>query len=157
MIREIRPEDWQLLRDVRLRALQEAPYAFLTRYEEASAYPDELWQERATPAERQTSFVLDAGERFDGLVSAFAADDPAAVYLVGMWVAPERRGGGAAGELVARVVEWARGRGAERVLLGVERENHRAARLYERCGFVRLAARPALPWESESPVYELRL
>lgn len=157
MTRETRPEDWQLLRDVRLRALQEAPYAFLTTYDEASAHPNELWQERATPGDGGTSFVLEGDGRFEGMVSAFTDGEPPAVYLVGMWVAPERRGSGAARELVERVVEWARTRGAASVLLAVEAGNDRAARLYERCGFVRLAEQPQLPWESDSPAYELRL
>ncbi|MGZ4352990.1 MAG: GNAT family N-acetyltransferase [Gaiellaceae bacterium] len=157
MIRTTRTEDWQLLRDVRLRALQEAPYAFLMTYAESAAFPDEHWQERATSGDRATTFVLEADARFDGIVTGFADEEAATVYLVGMWVAPERRGTGAAQQLVESVVEWARGRGATRVLLAVEAGNERAARLYERCGFVRLAEQPQLPWDSDSPAYELRL
>lgn len=157
MIRATRREDWQLLRDVRLRALQEAPYAFLMTYEESAAHPDELWQERSTASDRATTFVLESEGRFDGMVTGFADEESTTVYLVGMWVAPERRGTGVAQQLVERVVEWARGRGATRVLLSVEAGNTRAARLYERCGFVRLAEQPQLPWTSDSPAYELAL
>ena len=157
MIRATRREDWQLLRDVRLRALQEAPYAFLTTYEEAAVHPDDLWQERATPGDRAVTFVLEGDGRFEGIVAGFADEEAPTVYLVAMWVAPERRGSGVARQLVEQVVEWARGRGADRVILSVEPRNERAARLYERCGFVRLAERPKLPWSSDSPAYELRL
>lgn len=157
MIRTIRPEDWELLREARLRALQEAPSAFLTTYEEAAAFPDEHWRERATPGEHTTTFVLDEGGAFEGLVAGFADEEAPTVYLVAMWVAPERRGSGVARQLVEQVVEWARGRGADRVILSVEPGNERAARLYERCGFVRLAEQPKLPWSSDSPAYELRL
>lgn len=157
MIRATRPDDWQLLRDVRLRALQEAPYAFLTTYEEAAAQPDEHWQERAAPSDRAATFVLEGDGRFDGLVTGFADEESPTVYLVGMWVAPERRGTGAGQQLVERVIEWARERGATRVVLAVEAGNERAARLYERCGFVRLREQPRLPWSSDSPAYELAL
>lgn len=135
MIREIRPDDWPLLREVRLRALQDAPYAFLTTYAEATAHPDEHWQARATPGDGGTTFVLDADGRFEGMVSVFAEDDPSVVFLVAMWVAPERRGSGAAAGLVGEVVDWARRRGAERVVLTVEAGNDRAAALYRKCGF----------------------
>ena len=57
------------------------------------------------------------------------------------------RGGGAARELVAHVVEWARARGSERVCLSVEGHNLRAARLYERCGFTETKDPPDLPYK----------
>ena len=139
MIREIRPEDWQLLRDVRLRALHEAPYAFLMTHEESAAFPAEHWRKRARPGDGNTTFVLEGDGRFEGMVTGFADEQAPTVYLVAMWVAPERRGTGVARQLVERVAEWARGRGADRVILSVEAGNARAAGLYERCGFVRLS------------------
>lgn len=147
MIRETRHDDWRLLRDVRLRALAEAPYAFLTTLEEASAHPDGHWRERAAPTADRVTFVADAGERFDGLVAGFLDGDPTTVHLVSMWVAPELRGSGIAAQLVESVVGWARGRGAARVVLLVEAGNDRARRLYERCGFSVPAEPPALPYE----------
>jgi GNAT superfamily N-acetyltransferase len=83
---------------------------------------------------------------FASMVSAFVGDDPGVVYLVAMWVEPDLRGSGVARELVERVVEWARGHGRSRVILSVEDGNGRAARLYEKCGFVEVLA-PPLPYE----------
>ncbi len=149
MIRQVLREDWDRLRDVRLRALAHDPEAFLETHAQASAFPDELWQQRATPAGDRSSFVIERDRRFDGLVSCFVADDPATVFLVAMWVAPELRGTGNARALVERVVDWAREHGAARVCLSVEPNNERAARLYEKCGFVETPRPAAVPLRAE--------
>jgi GNAT superfamily N-acetyltransferase len=152
-------QDWPRLRDVRLRALAEDPAAFIETHATASAFPDDRWRERATPNDRQASFGFEREGRFDGLVSCFVADDPATVFLVAMWVAPELRGTGAARELVESVLGWGRTHSAERVCLSVEGDNPRAARLYEKCGFVETRDPPPLPYEpnpgSRFYVYEL--
>ncbi len=147
MIRQVEAADWQRLRDARLRALADAPEAFLETVEDARGFPESRWRERATATDARASFVLEREGVFDGMVSCFIADDPRTVFLVAMWVAPVLRGSGAAAELVASVVEWARLRGAERVCLSVEHDNQRAARLYARCGFVETHDPPPLPYE----------
>jgi GNAT superfamily N-acetyltransferase len=147
MIRQIQKEDWQRLRDVRLRALAADPEAFLATHADAMVLPDEVWISRATPDDGGSSFVIEHDGRFDGLVSCFVADDPATVFLVAMWVAAELRGTGVAGGLVERVVAWAREHRAERVCLSVEPDNERAARLYEKCGFAATTNPPPFPYE----------
>jgi GNAT superfamily N-acetyltransferase len=147
VIRQVRTEDWERLRDVRLRALASDPGAFLETHADASTFPDERWQERATPDGTHSSFVLEQDGRFDGLVSCFFGDDPATAFLVAMWVAPELRGTGGARGLVERVIEWAREHRAGRVCLSVEPDNPRAARLYEKCGFVETDDPPTFPYQ----------
>jgi ribosomal protein S18 acetylase RimI-like enzyme len=142
VIRRVDTEDWEKLRDVRLRALATDPGAFLETHAEASAFSREHWRQRATPSESQAAFLLEDA----GMVGCFVADDPRVVFLVGMWVAPERRGTGAARELVDHVLEWARAHNAERVALSVEGDNDRAARLYEKCGFVETLEPPPFPY-----------
>jgi GNAT superfamily N-acetyltransferase len=144
VIRQADTEDWKQLRDVRLRALADSPGAFIDTAARASQFPESLWRERATPTDTQGCFLsADSG----GMVSCFVADDPANVFLVAMWVAPELRGTGVASELVARVVDWAARRGSARVCLSVEPGNDRAARLYEKCGFVETTEPPPFPYE----------
>jgi len=150
LIKRIGRQDWRALRDVRLRALATDPAAFIETHEQASTFPAERWQERATPTERQASFAYEHGGRFDGLVSCFARDDSATVFLVAMWVAPELRGSCAARELVESVLQWARAGGALRVALSVEGDDPRAARLYEKCGFVETSNPPPFPYEASS-------
>jgi GNAT superfamily N-acetyltransferase len=148
VITQIGARDWRRLRDVRLRALAADPAAFMETYENAASIPDGRWRERATPTERQASFGYEREGRFDGLVSCFVADDPATVFLVAMWVAPDLRGAGAARQLVEAVLNWAREAAAERVCLSVEGDNPRAAGLYEKCGFVETGDPPPFPYEA---------
>ena len=148
MIIQISESDWRRLRDVRLRALAQDPAAFIETHANASSLRDDRWRERATPSERQASFGYDREGRFDGLVSCFVADDPATVFLVAMWVAPELRGTRAARELVESALQWAREHEADRVCLSVEGDNPRAARLYEKCGFVETNSPPPFPYEA---------
>jgi ribosomal protein S18 acetylase RimI-like enzyme len=158
MIRRAEAEDWELLRDVRLRALREDPDAFLQTYAEASAFSPEQWQARAAQA-NGASFVVEGSAGAEGLATGFVDTDPGTVFLVGMWVAPSLRGTGVARDLVGHVVDWARARGATRVCLSVEAQNIRAARLYERSGFTELAEPPELPYtpNAGNRFYELRL
>lgn len=146
MIRRAEAEDWELLRDVRLRALSEDPDAFLATHAQESRFGNEQWQARAAQA-NGASFVVEGADGAEGLVTGIVDADPATVFLVGMWVAPALRGDGTARELVAHVLEWARARGAERVCLSVEGHNLRAARLYERCGFTETKDPPNMPYE----------
>jgi GNAT superfamily N-acetyltransferase len=146
MIQQVQSQDWQRLRDVRLRALAEDPGAFLATYDGESQFEEDEWRQRATPGAEQASFVVERDGRFDGLVSCFFGDDPKHVFLVAMWVEPALRGTGVARELVEHVVDWARAHDAERVLLSVEGPNVRAARLYERCGFVATTNPPPFPY-----------
>jgi len=144
VIRQTTADDWQVLRDTRLRALADSPEAFLETVEQAWSFPDDLWRERATPDDTRASFLHDEES---GMVSCFIADDPTTVFLVGMWVAPAARGTEVARDLVESVVAWATEKGAARVCLSVERGNDRAARLYEKCGFIETDDPPPLPYE----------
>jgi GNAT superfamily N-acetyltransferase len=159
MIRQLRQEDWRVLRDVRLRALATDPSAFLDTHADASTVPDELWKRRATPSDQTVAFAVEIDGRLEGLVSAFVATDPKTAFLVAMWVAPELRGTGVARGLVESVIDWARGRSFARMCLSVEPNNERAARLYQRCGFVETSKPPPFPYQTHDGdrffVYEL--
>ena len=82
VIRRVEPDDWERLRDVRLRALASDPDAFLETVENARTFPDVRWRERARSTERTVTFVHERDGAFDGMVSAFVGDDAATAYLV---------------------------------------------------------------------------
>ena len=131
-IRRLRPDEWRALRELRLEALREAPHAFVTRYEEALAYPDDDWRARA----EWPTFVADGRERLVGMAVARTRSRKAAV-LTQMYIRPDARGSDVARRLVDAVAAWARGEGFATLELGVHVDNERAARFYEKCGFVR--------------------
>ena len=45
-VRQMQSADWKELREVRLRALADAPGAFASTLEREAAYPDDVWRQR---------------------------------------------------------------------------------------------------------------
>ena len=45
-IREVTPADWEVMREIRLAALQEAPYAFGSTYAREASFTQEQWLAR---------------------------------------------------------------------------------------------------------------
>lgn len=129
------PAHWQRWRALRRAALAEAPDAFASTLAEWSKEGDteDRWRRRLEAVPLNLAARM-AG-RDVGMVSATAPED-GEVELISLWVAPEARGRGLAGELVGAVVAWAREVGATRLVLGVREHNAPAIALYRRHGFV---------------------
>ncbi|MEA2249852.1 MAG: hypothetical protein QOG70_94 [Solirubrobacteraceae bacterium] len=144
-VRRLAPHESELLRDLRLRALLDAPLAFGSTHARELARTPEQWQRWAADAaagERQVVFVAEPAA---GLANGFLDhDDRDLVHLFAMWVAPEARGAGTGRALVDAVVAWASHRGARRLLASVTEGNDAAARLYAAAGFVSTGVRTPL-------------
>jgi ribosomal protein S18 acetylase RimI-like enzyme len=138
--------DWELLREVRLRALADAPRAFASTLELEQDFPESHWRQIAGSDDHHAAFVLAQGGRFNGLVRCFFTYEPGTVFLVNMWVAPGQRRRGRAQDLLESVVGWAQAHGARRVALSLEEVNWPARRLYERNGFGESPTPPRLPY-----------
>ncbi len=139
-IRRIRADEGLRLREIRLRALAEAPMAFGSTLSETERLPDAAWQERASAAaagQQRSLFVAEDGDRWLGLAGGVIDDEtpPGEFELVSMWVDPAARGSGLGRRLVDAVAEWARAGGATRLRLWVTEGNAPAIALYARCGF----------------------
>jgi GNAT superfamily N-acetyltransferase len=154
-LRELRPDEWREARDLRLRALAEAPTAFLRTLAEAEAFDDAVWQERAAPEAGRASFVVELDGELAGSAVGFVDGD--VVYLAAMWVAPEHRRRGIGRALVERVVAWAGAQGAAVLVLEVNESLEPARSLYERAGFQPTGARRPLPTDPGRDAIELRL
>lgn len=159
LIRRIRAGDGDLLRQVRLRALQDSPSAFGSTYESESSRSGTEWEDiarRNAGGSREARFVAERDGRIVGLIGAYRADDDLArVNLVSMWVTPEVRREGIARRLVSAVVEWAQIEGVEAIELWVTEGNDAAIRLYEAAGFVLTGDRQHLP--SDPSLDEVRM
>lgn len=143
MIQRLGRGDGRRLRAVRLRALADAPDAFVTTLAEAEAWDDASWEGQAVSL--PTFVWVDDGADL-GMVRVAPIDgDPQAAYLISMWVEPEARGRGVGDALVAEVLAWARAHGRRRVLLDVGERNGHARALYERAGFVESGVTSTLP------------
>ena len=127
-----------LVKDVRLRALQDSPDAFSSTYARESRLTDGDWIARAErlSGERAVGFLaMDADIACGMAVGLLDQDDAGCADLAGMWVAPKHRRRGIGRALVDAVLGWARMRDVRIVRLMVTCDNEPAIGLYLSLGF----------------------
>lgn len=138
-IRRTTANDGNLLREIRLASLADAPHAFNTPLQEALALPEEHFVSEAlrqSRSELATSFLLFDGEKLAGTVGAFFKDlQPPRPLICALWVTPALRGTSAASRLVKTAVEWLRARGAQNVHAWVADSNVHGQLFYKKLGF----------------------
>jgi ribosomal protein S18 acetylase RimI-like enzyme len=146
-IRLLVPDEWFILRDTRLTALSESPYAFLSTYERERAYGEGEWRAEFARGEWNAGFLEGRPASLLGVTRD--PDTPAdACYLEYLWVAPGCRRRHVALDMIASVLDRLRARGVRTAFLWVLDGNEVAMRVYRRAGFVStnhrqpLAARP---------------
>jgi ribosomal protein S18 acetylase RimI-like enzyme len=145
-------------KDVRLRALQDAPYAFGSTYAREIQFDDSEWIRRAARwnGERGVGFLAMDGASPCGIAGSFLDENDAArAQLISMWTAPAYRQHGVGRLLVNSVVDWAHSRGALTLLLMVTSNNDSAIRFYERIGFARTGRTEPYPNDSSVVEYEM--
>ena len=144
-IKRISPDEWPVLRDIRLRSLRDSPEAFGQRYDEAASGSDEDWASTAkASAEGNRRIWFIARDDADAPVGVVQARrrQPLDCLLFSMWVAPEARRLGVGSALVDAVQDWGTSWGARRVVLWVLAANEPAMRFYDRIGFTLLGDGP---------------
>lgn len=144
-LRRVRPDEWQALKDLRLRALADAPLAFATPLADARARSDDEWRasaERGARGDDWVTFVADDGSRLLAMATGHfpteqhhPIDDPALVSLMQMWVEPAARRTGLGRRLVDAVMSWAAERRSPVVRLGVTLGDAGAVAFYRAVGF----------------------
>lgn len=139
-IRQIRAEDADLLRSIRLSALESDPEVFGSTFAAEAQCSADHWanlaRERAAGDPGTNFFAVDAADRPVGLIGAFREGSEGMAAITSMWVAPEARRRGVADRLVAAALDWADSVGASAVELWVTHGNNAAHQLYEKLGFV---------------------
>ena len=155
-IRRASADDWAALRQIRLAALAEAPWAFGSTLEREQGFTEETWRSRA---EAHPVFLAFEGDRAVATATAFVdpEQEPDAVQVIGMYVAPEARGRGCARLLLDAVVDTAASSCARRVLLQVTTANGHAERVYRRYGFTETGRRKPLPHSPEIDQVEMAM
>ena len=155
--RRLEPADWAQLRDARLNALGEAPYAFASTLDRELAFTEDLWRERAGSGRTVGAWQADAlvGIATGLPDSGVHGSGGGGWHLVGMWVSPAWRGKDVARRLVDEVCALARQSDAQTLTLWVTEVNDRARAFYRKLGFrptgLRQLVRPGEPghWEEE--------
>lgn len=154
-IDRLREDDWRTLRDVRLRALTEAPYAFWATHADEAAQTESQWRKFLRVA---AFHVARRDGQIVGIAAALAhqgaADEP---ELIAMWVAPHDRRRGVATLLTRHLMSWATDRGATAMTLWVTDGNAAAHSLYEQIGFTVTGERGAAPHGQTSGMRRMRI
>ena len=133
IVRKLTEDDWQLYRSVRLRALEESPEAFVAVLADEVQRDDDYWKARMQRSQR---LLAEIDHEVVGIASVGAVHGrDEAAQLFGLWVDPERRGTGAATELVRAGAIVARAQGKRHLLYWVGTENGRAVAFASGFGF----------------------
>lgn len=147
-VRPIAPDEGQLLREVRLAALAEAPAAFLETHEEVLADPIDAWDSRAAAGTGEGDalivLALDGGRPVGvaGIARDIGQRRRHRATMWGVWVNPSHRGRGVGRRIVTEALDWARAREVRAVYLEVVEDADPARSLYGRMGFVRREVDP---------------
>jgi GNAT superfamily N-acetyltransferase len=155
LVRPLRADEWPLLRELRLRALADAPDAFARTHAEEAAAPERMWRDRAAGGPDIVTLLATTAPEGDGAWTATGMatvrleGEPPGGHLLGMWVDPAHRGTGLAGRLIDHAAAWARERGAGELVLWVVDRNTAARRAYRRAGFQPTGDHQPLPSRPE--------
>jgi ribosomal protein S18 acetylase RimI-like enzyme len=151
IIRRAELDDWQICRDIRLRALREEPQAYESTLEDEQHLSDQQWRERLV---RASTFLAVDHENVVGMAVALPQDD-GEMMIVAMYVAWDARRRGVAARLIDEIGRMAMSRGSSRLVLDVADGNAAAERSYRRYGFVPIGQR--VPMRRNPSVFQTRL
>ena len=148
-----------LHRDLRLRALRDAPDAFGETVVDVEARPTAYWEEftRSVTEPGRHVMVL-ACEGQDVLGSTYGLldrDRSEAGRVGGMWVEPASRRRGVGRALLQEVFRWARERGLSRLALWAPAHSPAALALYGQAGFREIGIRRPLPTNPALQIVEM--
>jgi GNAT superfamily N-acetyltransferase len=156
--RRVPREEWERVRELRLRALADAPDAFASTLERERHLGQAGWIDWIEGWEGATNvmFVAERDEGWIGMALGSRTGDEPDAHLYGMWVEPAWRARGVGAALVERVLSWARSWGARSVILAVTETNMGAATFYEHLGFEDTGEREPLSEGTELRVRKMR-
>ncbi len=144
LIQRVGEDDWELVRDVRLRAVRENPQIFGASLARENRFVESHWRMRLRTS--PTWIAVDDTGTGRGIVQMLQEpgspiDDR---HVISLWVAPESRRQGMGWALLDAVRQAAAADGARTVSLWVVDNNHAAGDLSVRAGYARTGERQAL-------------
>lgn len=157
-IRLLTENDWHIYRELRLRALQDSPDAFVATHEDEEKYGEDLWRARMRRSARIAAYVdghaigvlsirhmpiSESGRAFDQQIS-----DAAEVFA--FWVDPNHRRESVAEKLLAEARKWAREHGFRFIVTWISTDNIHALAFVTGYGFQVTDTRRSMKTEAGS-------
>ena len=132
---ELVPDEWERLRDIRLRSLKENPEAFGARLEIVSAFTESQWRDEFSKLTHlvATTNQVDISTM---TIEILEGDFGATCWIGSCWSDPIFRGKGALRAMFEYLDQHADTRGWSKQGLGVWIDNDSAITAYEKLGFV---------------------
>lgn len=140
-IRLLTKDDWQAWKAIRLEALQNAPEAFGSSYDEEANQSDEEFKSFLN---KSTIFGAFIGHELIGCAGFFTLNQIKMRHrgvLYSLYVRPEHRGKGVADRLVETVIDHAKSRVMQLHVTCVT-TNPTALQLYQKHGFITYGTEP---------------
>lgn len=138
-IRRIRIGESDLFKQIRLKALLDAPYAFLSTYDSALHRSPESWREqgdRTAQGSDRVTFIAFSDDTPIGMAGLYRLEDQSDTgELIQVWLSPEYRGANLARDLMDFVFKWAEENNFRKIIAGVTKVNARALKFYIKYGF----------------------
>ena len=138
-IRQCRPDDWEIVKLIRLSALEDAPHAFSETLEHARQVLDSGWKDiaiRNSKGEESTYALAFNDEEPIGMAGGFISQtDRKRAYVSTLWVDPRFRGAAVAKGLIRFIINWASDMGAGLLTATVTLENLTAQGFYKKSDF----------------------
>lgn len=157
-VRAARPDEWREVRDLRLRALADAPDAFGSTLEREREHGEREWLGWISGWDESANrFVVGIEEdAWIGMAVGSRTGEEALAHVYGMWVDPRARRAGLGRRLLDDVTAWLHSLGAREIELGVTATNRGAVAFYERVGFLDTTERRPLREGSSLEVIVMR-
>jgi ribosomal protein S18 acetylase RimI-like enzyme len=151
-----------MFRDVRLRALEDAPGAFSSTYAKESQLSDEEWMSRTERWNGNDAILYLAIDDEDvnnacGIVACHSEESAGIPrgHVISMWVDPAYRHTGVGGLLIDALRKWAKSIGLRELALMVTSVNEGAIEFYRRMGF-RMSGKTG-PYPNDPAVIEYEM
>lgn len=134
-LQRFKPEDWRLLKAIRLEALKTTPAVYGSNYGLESGFEDEYWKNRLTDPNNAIWGLYFKGELIGA--TGFFRDEhnPARAKLTISFIQEKHRGKGLASLFYAARIDWARAVGCKQLIITHRKGNTASERAIRRNGF----------------------
>lgn len=157
-MRTLESNEHLVLKEVRLRSLQESPDAFCVRYDDEQAKPMSYWVDLlASSYHPNTHFVVfDDNAKPVGLVFGLRdMQSNTTARIAGLWVEPSHRRLGVAQHLLDAILNWASANGCSLVKLWVTKSSTAAIKFYRKNLFMENGKCKPLPSNPKKTIMQL--